>query len=137
MVMKICEVCEKEFLSRTNTQKRCSRKCGAIANNHNDKEYRRNNADKIEAYRKEYYKKYYPANKDKLSKNARERAKANPEKYRAARNKWRSENPDKVLKMRALEKLRHYDGIENPPEELVAAIVEMRKIKRELKEQQS
>ena len=140
MVMKICLVCCNEFEAKTKRSIYCSMKCKAAKRYERDK-------DKIKARVARWAK----ANPEKVYASAARWAKANPEKIKAGQVRWRKNNSEKVIsysvkwqknnpekytKLKCKIYLNSYHLIENPPEELVAAIVEMQKIKRELKEQQ-
>lgn len=161
MVMKICEVCGKEFDAK-GTVKSCSSDCRY--NYYKDKRkaynklYRETNGEFISTLKREwakankckvktYAKKFREANKDKVAAWKKEWHVNNEDKSKAASKKYRENNKDKErLRCQKWKDNNHSNtvcyhlkrnhSIENPPEELVAAIVEMRKIKRELKEQQ-
>ena len=146
MVMKICDVCGTEFDAKGRA-KTCSSECSKVNERSGIAKrskiyYHRDIEGSKEKGRLKYYKykeKYNERsrnwrmkNKEYASELSKAWAKINRERVNTNVMKLYHANPHRNVEKYLLSK----HDIENPPEELVAAIVEMRKIKRELKEQQ-
>ena len=82
--------------------------------------------------KKEYQKKWYAENSEKVKEQARKWQAENPEKVNEKTRKWRAENPEKVKETDIKFKLKKQIG-EVPPPELVEIKFLVYKIKKQLK----
>ena len=141
-MLAICLICERGFEKR-GPAVCCSKECSKKRERQRRKAYYHCNPEKAKNCTKAWkeanpekraiYEKANPENRARRRKAWRE---ANREKERNYAKAWREANPEKSAFQYVNKYLKNIHNVKNPPEELVAAIVEMRKIKRELKEQQ-
>ena len=95
MEMKVCNKC-KELKPKTNEYFAFKNKAKGILKNECkmcEKEYRKNNKEKL----KEYFKEYYKNNKDKIKKNTKEYQENNKEKVREYKKEYRSRDKTKNM----------------------------------------
>ena len=94
---KICLECNKKFETKYVFKKYCSKECAELVR----KKYYYNNIKKLTQYRlehKEYYKKWYEENKERLIEGKRKYYLEHREQHRKQQHKYYLENCEKIKK---------------------------------------